>query len=281
MAKEIIIAAIYIRVSTREQAKEGYSLDAQQRLLVDFCKAKKYNIYKIYADEGISAKNLKNRPGMMQLLADAKEKKFNIILVWKLTRFARNLSNLTTSCEELDRYGVDLVSYSESFDSSTPAGRMVRNMLGTVAEFEREVDSENTYLALLERARQGKRTCHDVLGYDSVGKDSFKINPVEAEYVNFVHDQYLIRKNITEVTALAREKGYHGTRGRRPCTQSIYTILTRPIYAGYNLFKGEIYKGNYEPIRTPQQFNRVQRLLTRQGKLAGQQRKHPLYIVPE
>lgn len=275
------IAAIYTRVSTREQAVEGYSLDAQERLLLDFCKVKKYDVYKIYSDEGISAKDIKHRPGMLHLIEDAKNRKFEIILVWKLTRFSRNMANLMTTCEMLDSIGISLTSYSEAFDSGTPAGRMVRSMLGTVAQFEREVTSENVYMAMLERAQQGRRTCHEVLGYDNLGKDSFTINPKEAEYVNFVHDQYLIRKSITEVTELSRLKGYKGKRGRIPCTQSTYIILTRPIYAGYNLFDGQLYKGNYESIRTPQQFNKVQRMLNKQGRHTGTQRTHPLYIVPD
>lgn len=202
--KKDIIAAIYTRVSTRDQALEGYSLDAQERTLVEYCKARKWKIYKIYSDEGISAKDITHRPGMLSLLQDANERKFNVILVWKLTRFTRSLSDLSVTCERLDKLGIPLISYSEAFDSGTPAGRMMRSVLGTIAQFEREVISENVALGTMERARQGKRTCSYVLGYDVCGKDSLKINPVEAEYVNFVHDKYLERKSISEVTALSR-----------------------------------------------------------------------------
>lgn len=279
--KEKPVVAIYTRVSTREQVREGYSLDAQLRILLDYAKARNYNVYKIYSDEGISAKDIEHRPGMLALLADAKEKKFSAILIWKLTRFSRNMANLIVSCEMLDKLGISLISYSEAFDSVTPAGRMVRSMLGVIAQFEREVDAENIYMGLLERAQQGKRTCHEVLGYDLLGKDSFTINQSEAVYVNFAHDQYLIRKCFCEVSNLAKERGYRGKRGGIPTPQSIYKILTCPIYAGYNVFNRELYKGDYESIRTPQQFNKVQRLIMRQGKIVGRQRKEPLYIVPE
>lgn len=274
-------AAIYIRVSTREQAIEGYSLDAQERTLSDYCKLKQYEISGIYRDEGISAKDISHRPGMLSLLEDSQQDKFDIVLVWKLTRFSRNMANLMTMCEDLDKRGIALVSYSEAFDSNTPAGRMVRSMLGTVAQFEREVIAENVSFAMLERAKQGKRTCSEILGYDLDGKDSFKINPKEAEYVNFVHDQYLLRKNISEVAKMAREKGFRGKRGSIPSDNSINVILTRPEYGGYNVFKGKIYKGNYEAIRTVEQFNKVQRLILRQGKIYGRSRKHDLFILPE
>lgn len=279
--KKDIIAAIYTRVSTREQALEGYSLDAQERLLVEYCQSRKYKIYKIYSDEGISAKDIKHRPGMLSLLLDAKEKKFDLIIVWKLTRFSRSLSDLTVTCEMLDKLGICLVSYSEAFDSATPAGRMVRSMLGTVAQFEREVVGENVSMAMLERAKQGKRTCSEILGYDPLGKDSFSINPKEAIYVNFAHDNFLIYKNITEVSDLCVERGFRGKRGAIPSPQTIEVILTRPQYAGYNVFQGQIYKGNYEPIRTVKSFNKVQRIILRQGSLYGRHRKSKIYILPE
>lgn len=280
-SKEKLRAALYIRVSTREQALEGYSLDAQERTLTDFCKLKKLDIVGVYRDEGISAKDIKHRPGMLQLLEDAKNNIFDIIVIWKLTRFSRNMADLMTACEDLDKRGISLVSYSEAFDSTTPAGRMVRSMLGTVAQFEREVISENVMLGLYERAKQGKRMCSEILGYDLDGKDTFKINPLEAEYVAFVYNTYLERKNISEVAALAREKGYCGKRGRTPCPGSIRVILTRPQYCGYNVFCGELFKGNYAYIISPAQFNRVQSLLKKQGKISGRTRKKDYYFIPD
>lgn len=273
--------AIYTRVSTREQALEGYSLDAQERLLVDYCKSRKYKIYKIYTDKGVSAKDIKHRAGMLSLLADAKEKRFDIILVWKLTRFTRNLSDLTVTCDFLDRLGISLVSFSEAFDSSTPAGRMVRSMLGTVAQFEREVIAENVALGLLERARQGKRTCSSILGYDKDGRDSLKINLEESEIVHFLFDAYLIRKNITEVAAICKERKIVGKRGRILSTSSILCILTHTAYAGYNVYKGALYKAIHPRIISVKQFNRVQRLILKQGKISGQPRKTKLFILPE
>ena len=281
MANQKVIAAIYIRVSTREQALEGYSLAAQERLLTEYCRARKYSIYNTYRDEGISAKDIKHRPGLLSLLEDSKKGCFNTIIVWKLTRFSRNLADLTATCEELDKRGVSLISYSEAFDSHTPAGRMVRSMLGTVAQFEREVIAENVSLGMLERAKQGKRMCHQVLGYDKDGKDSLKINTEEAETVHFVYDNYLIRKNISEVQNLCTDLNITGKRGAPLSTQAILTILTRPIYAGYNVFKGQLYKGIHPPIIQVSQFNKVQRTILRQGKIAGQPRKSKLYILPD
>lgn len=274
MQKDNLKAAIYIRVSSRDQV-DGYSLDGQERLLRIFCESKKMQIYNVYADEGISAKNIKNRPSMIRLLEDAKEKKFDVILVWKLTRFSRNMTDLMTTCELLDKLGITLISYSEAFDNYTPAGRMVRSMLGAVAQFEREVISENVKMGMLERATQGKRTCSEVLGYDKYGKDSFTINVKEAEYVQYVFNNYLRLKNLSEVAKLCQQRGYVGKRGKQPTAYSISVILTRPIYCGYNTFCGSLYKGNHTPIISIEQYNRVQFLLKKQGKATGRTRLIP------
>ena len=121
---------VYIRVSTARQAKEGFSLDAQKKTLCDYCKLHKYEVYKVYADEGISGKDISHRTAFRQLLSDSKQNLFDVVLVWKLTRFTRSLKDLITTCEFLEDNNISLMSYSESFDTSTPSGRMMRNLLG-------------------------------------------------------------------------------------------------------------------------------------------------------
>lgn len=273
------IVAIYTRVSTTEQVQEGYSLEAQEKILREYCKLKKYQIADIYSDMGISGKDIEHRPEMKRLLEDAKDKKFNIILVWKLTRFSRKLSDLVKSCEELEKWNVYLVSYSENFDCFTPAGKMIRNMLGVIAQFEREVISENVKLGLNIRAEKGKRTCSQVLGYDLYGKDSLIVNKKEAEYVRYVYSSYLIYKSLSEVAELCKKQGYKGKRGQKPCAQSILVILTRALYCGYNSYCGKLYKGLHEPIIDIDTFNEVQSLLKKQGKNTGRPRRTELKFL--
>ena len=267
-------AAIYIRVSSEEQAVEGYSLAAQERVLREYCKQNKYVVYDTYADEGISAKDIKHRPQMIKMLNDSKKDLFDIILVWKLTRFSRNWGELGTICENLIKNDVYLVSASESFDLTTPSGRAMLGMLGVMAQFEREVIAENVCLGLAERAKQGKRTTNFVLGYDIAGKDSLTINQTESEYVKFAFSEYIKRKNLSEVAEIARKKGYKGKCGKIPTAWSIRKIITRPIYAGYNCWHGGTIKGNHKPIVSVDDYNRVQTLLGQQGKLYGRKNTH-------
>lgn len=256
-------AAIYIRVSTLDQAREGYSLAAQERTLREYCASKDYVVYKVYADEGISGKDIKHRPAMQQMLQDAAIKKFDLILVWSLSRLTRSVADLYNTWEYTSKRGIGLTSYTESFDTSTPTGRAMMGLLGVFAQMEREITAERVQAAMAERAVQGKRTCNEVLGYDLDGKDSLRINTIEAERVRYVFVKYLEYRNLSAVAELCSLIGYCGKRGRTFKAEHIKTILTRPIYVGYNSFCGHLYRGSHEPIISLGEFNRVQRLLGR------------------
>ena len=114
---------------------------------------------------------------------------------------------------------------------------------------------------MTERARQGKRTCNDVLGYDLSGPDNLVINPREAKIVRYIDRTYLRYRNLSFVAEACRKKGYVGKRGRPFTPEGIRKILTRPIYCGYNSYNGQLYKGSHPPIRTVSTHNKIQRLL--------------------
>ncbi len=95
--------AIYTRVSTEDQAKEGYSLEVQREYLESFAKREGYEIYKVYCDDGISAYSTR-RPALRELMKDAKDKKFELVLVYKIDRFSRRLKDLLNLVEELEFY---------------------------------------------------------------------------------------------------------------------------------------------------------------------------------
>ena len=114
--------AIYIRVSTLDQAEEGYSLEAQEKSLRKWCHDRKYDVYDLYADRGISGKDIDHRPDMTRLLSDARQEKFDLVLFWSLSRFTRSVADLYRTMELLEKHNIDLVSYTESFETSTPMG---------------------------------------------------------------------------------------------------------------------------------------------------------------
>lgn len=143
--------AIYIRVSTLDQAREGYSLDAQEKTLRKWCEERKYNVYDLYADKGISGKDIKHRPDINRLLNDAKNGKFDLVLFWALSRFTRSVSDLYSTMEKFQQWNISMVSYTEAFDTSTPMGRAMIGIVGVFAQLERELTSERVSAAMAER----------------------------------------------------------------------------------------------------------------------------------
>lgn len=260
-------AVIYTRVSTVEQAREGYSLAAQRKALEELARIHSYDIVSVYEDAGISAKDVNHRPAMMQMLADIGG--YDVILVFALSRLTRSVSDLYNTLEVLRKHDVTLISRTEAFDTSTPTGRAMVGLLGVFAQLERELTSERVRAAMAERAAQGKRTCSEVLGYDIDGADGLVINPAEAEVVRYIYDAYLRHQCLSAVAELCEARGYRGKRGRVFKASHIKTILSRPIYIGYNSYHGQLYKGTHEPIVSEAQYNKVQRLLGKGRKGEG------------
>lgn len=256
-----MVAAIYIRVSTLDQARDGYSLAAQRKALEDWCITNGHAVYRVYEDAGISGKDIKHRPAMLDMLNDIRSEQIDLVLVWALSRLTRSVADLYDTYNRLQKHGCNIRSYTESFDTATPIGRAMMGICGVFAQMERELTAERVRAAMAERAAQGKRTCNDVLGYDLDGSDSLTINSAEAECVRYIYDKYLECRNLSAVADLCRVNGYHGKRGRMFKAQHIKTILTRPVYIGYNSFCGQLYKGHFEPIIPKDTWDKVQRLL--------------------
>jgi putative DNA-invertase from lambdoid prophage Rac len=143
-------AAIYARVSTVDQEPEN-----QPQELRRYVQARGWTATE-YVDRGVSgAKD--RRPALDQLLIDARRRRFDVLVCWRLDRLGRNLKHLITLLEELHALGVAFVSLAEGIDATTPAGKLQMHILGAIAEFERERIRERV-LAGLQRARsQGKR----------------------------------------------------------------------------------------------------------------------------
>ena len=131
--------AIYTRVSTEDQVKEGTSLEVQRDFLVSYAKREGWEIYyseagKIYEDDGYSGYT-RERPALKKLFADAKKKRFEMVLVHKIDRFSRNLRDLLNLVDELEYLNISLKSATEPYDTSSSAGKMMFQQLGSFAEF--------------------------------------------------------------------------------------------------------------------------------------------------
>jgi len=145
---------LYIRVSTEEQSREGFSIAAQRDRLVAFCAAQGWTVADVYQDEGWSGAKL-DRPALARLRKDASHRRFEIVLAWKVDRLSRKVGHLAALVDELDRHGVALRSVTEPFDTSHAAGRAFMQMLGVFAELERENIRERAKLGIRKRVESG------------------------------------------------------------------------------------------------------------------------------
>ena len=153
---KLIRTVIYARVSTAEQAEEGYSIDAQIDTVRKRIEQDGKQVTAYYVDRGISGKSIEKRLQLQQLLKDAKEKKFDEVWVWKTNRLARNHLDLLKIVDVLNNSNVDFKSCSEHFDTSTPQRRLMMNVLASIGEFERETIVDNVKMGMKQRARSGK-----------------------------------------------------------------------------------------------------------------------------
>ena len=234
--------AIYCRVSTEEQATMGYSLDEQERLLREASVTMDYEVVDIYCDRGISGKNIQGRPEMQRMLKEAQEGKFDVVLCWKVNRLTRNLLDLLEMANLLEKYNVGIKSYSEPFETETPQGKLLFQMMAAVGEFERGTISQNVKMGLLARAREGKWNGGAVLGYDIVkiedeakqkGKGSkLEINPKEAEVVKLIFELYAKGKGYKAIVSYINTLGYETKKGNQFSVGGIKEILLNPVYVG-------------------------------------------------
>ncbi|EOU1122162.1 recombinase family protein [Clostridium perfringens] len=289
------LVALYCRVSTIEQAEEGYSIDEQERLLEEWCKKNNYSIYKCYSDRGISGKDIKNRPQLKELLSDAQEKKFDMVISWKINRISRKLSDVLKIVDILEENNVIFKSYSEPFETNTPAGKMQFQMMALISEFERGTISQNVRMGLCAKARAGEWCGGRVLGYDLVPmenqegakrrKTKLTINENEAEIVKLIFNEYSEGKGYKAITSKLNRLGYKTKRGNNFSVASIKDILTNPVYIGkvrYNVRQNWSEKrrrninpnpiitdGIHEAIIDEKLWDKVQAILeSKQGKPA-------------
>lgn len=229
-------AALYIRVSTEEQSIEGHSISAQEETLRQYCKTYNIEVFDVYSDLGISGKSLKDRQELRRLIGDCSNGKFKLVLVWKISRLSRNLKDLLYLIDIFESNDVHFASYSEKFDTATPVGRMTLQLLGSIAEFERNTIIENVRLGLTEFARKGGKAS-SVLGYDNIDKKLI-INENEASIVKLIFN--LRAESGLGFSAIARylnNMGYRTKRGSKYRSSSVSYIIQNPVYIGINRHK--------------------------------------------
>ena len=247
---------LYIRVSTEEQAEEGWSVDAQERVLRDFCKSKGWKIVEVYKDEGKTGTNT-NRPGFKRMLHDARENRFDVIVVHKLDRFSRNLIDVLMTLDDLHKIDVSFVSATEAMlDFTTQIGRFILTILAFFAEWYVNNLSIEVAKGKRERFQQGLYNGDLRFAY-SKAKDGRPVPNDDRQYVAMawqlttsMSDQLVASRlnaagSRTYRMITGRKKAGPDTplEQRRPWTKDSITMLfsyeAAQFYLGNTVYLGE------------------------------------------
>ena len=299
-------AVAYIRVSDLSQV-EGYSLDAQERLFLQHCKTREWTPIQVYREEGRSAHadSIRKRPVFRQLLEDAGQGQFDVVVVHTLDRWARNQRVMLESLAILAEHQVALASLSENIDYSTPQGRLFIQMLGGFAQYFSDSLATHVSKGLTQRAIQGRHVGGIPFGYAScwesqgaerkrlcspehpggvhlVGPEANAVKGMFKEYATgtatlaklaaWLNDQGFRTRNTKK---LAGPEGLLTSGPRLFTTASVRGILHNPFYTGLVKHNDELYQGAHEPLISKETFNLVEANLRKNSGRSKTLAQHP------
>lgn len=272
-------AASYERVSSDEQAREGYSLEVQNEKNVGYIRSQSWEFVGSYVDPGKSGKNI-NRPDMKRLLNDINKGLINIVVVHKLDRLTRNVGDLHNLLMLFDKKEIKLVSISENIDTSTAMGRMFVYMLGIFAQWYRENLSEEVYKGARKRAELGLRMTGAVpFGYTANEDLSLVVSESEARVVREMFNWYVSGKGFHWIAHRLNTQGIDGVpipapKGGVWRHMVIGTIISNWSYIGATHWKAKndpeeariIVKGQHDSIISESTFMSAQKIIRRKGE---------------
>jgi site-specific DNA recombinase len=293
--RKAVRCAIYTRKSTEDGLEQEYnSLDAQYDACAAYALSQRHEGWTVvkdrYDDGGFSGGNM-NRPGLDQLLQDVEAGRVDIILLYKIDRLTRSLSDFARIVDVLDAAGASFVSITQSFNTTTSMGRLTLNMLLSFAQFEREVTGERIRDKIAASKRKGLWMGGPVpLGYDVVERKLVP-NEQEAKTVRHIMQRYVelgsVKSLIAELdaqdyrtkiqirTSTANKGGCQFRRG------TLYHLLSNRIYLGEIVHKGASYPGEHDAIVPRELWDRVQAALAdrSQGGTSRHGAKHPSLLI--
>ena len=260
-------AGIYIRVSTEDQAREGFSLGEQQEKLEQLCKYKDYKVFKIYKDAGISAKDMEHRPAFQQMLQDMRAGKINYIVAYKLDRVTRSVRDLEVLISDLEKHNCYLVCDRDDVNTSTANGRFFVRMLTVLSQLEIEIVSERTKFGLTGAIKCGHIPGTCPLGYKRDESKKVIIDETTKDVILRIFNMYLEGKSFQTIANILNEEKVLAPKHWADAT--IEKIINNKIYVGdYERYKRVakeqgietvVYHDVVEPIITRAMYEDVQR----------------------
>ena len=247
MDNERRIAGVYIRVSTEVQARERFSLGEQEEKLLQLCKFKELEVYEVYKDAGISAKDMEHRPQFQAMLQDMKEGKINYIVAYKLDRITRSVRDLEELISVLEQYNCFLLCDRDDVNTSTANGRFFVRMLTVLSQLEIEIVSERTKFGLNGAIKSGHIPGQRPFGYTKSKDKKMIVDNATRPYVEKIFDMYLEGKSFQQIANYFKENNIYPKKKWRDTT--IQKIIDNKIYMGdYEQYKRIGKQENLEPI---------------------------------
>lgn len=250
MRDEERICGLYLRVSTEDQAKEGFSLPEQKERLEAFCKFKGYKIYDYYTDAGISAKTGNHRPEFDRLIDDAKNGKINTVIALKLDRLSRSIYDWENLLKTSEKYGFDLVCANDDINTTTANGKMITRIMMSVSQNEIERTSERTKVGMAGAIKQGHIPAVFPIGFKRVDKKLVP-DPLTKDIVIRIFNLYFESNSYSTIANIYNKEKVLGKTNWKDTR--ILKILSNELYkgdyvSGKTINKPVYYENVVEPI---------------------------------
>ncbi len=263
MDAQPIRAAIYTRVSTEDQAKEGFSLDAQLDKLRSYCKARDWIVAGEYIDDGYSGRYVR-RPAYTLMMEEMD--KWDTILVIKMDRIHRNSKNFMLMMEQLKKIGKEFVSMTESLDTSTAMGRFVMDIIQRIAQLESEQIGERVYIGMEQKAKinGGVLGFNIPYGYNYIN-GKLELNDSEAIIIKNIFDMYLDKISMKKIAKELNKKNIPTKLKKLWGSQTVSLILKNPLYCGFLHWEDYLNQSDHTPIIDKNTFNEVQKIMQKKN----------------
>ncbi|MFJ8102837.1 recombinase family protein [Lysinibacillus sp. NPDC096212] len=252
---------IYIRVSTEEQANEGYSISAQRERLKAFCMAQNWNEHKFYVDEGISGRDTK-RPQLKKMMEDIRAGHIKVLLVYRLDRLTRSVRDLHRILDELEKYNCTFRSATEFYDTSTAMGKMFITIIAAIAEWESANLGERVTMGQVEKARQGEWAAQPPYGFYKDENHKLQIHKEEIKAVKLMVKKIREGMSFRQLAFYMDSTKYKPKRGYKWHIRTLLSLLHNPALYGAMYWKDEVYENTHQGIMTKEEFEQLQRIIS-------------------
>lgn len=274
-----IRAALYARVSTEEQADQGYSLAAQLQMLRDFCEVFEMDIAGEYVDDGYSGTNTR-RPAYRRMFSPDERQRWDALVVIKMDRIHRNSKNFMLMIEDLSKNGQSFFSTTERIDTTTAVGRFAMDVIQRIAQLESEQIGERTKFGMIQKAEQkdGIMGFQPPYGYSIADGELISI-PEEQIIVKRIFGSYLENSTLDEIASELNSSFIRTRNGNQWNKYNLRNILHNPVYAGYMHWEEHLIGHHADCPVSVDEYNQVQRLMA--SKTRGAKKNLPILLDVE